>query len=42
MNIAICDENRVIKNVIVLDWIPEPVDDDFLLSVLHGVGLVIQ
>lgn len=29
MNIAICDENRVIKNVIVLDRIPEPVDDDF-------------
>ena len=29
MNIAICDENRVIKNVIVLDGVPEPVDDDF-------------
>ena len=29
MNIAVCDEKRVIKNVIVLDRIPEPVDDDF-------------
>ena len=29
MNIAICDENGVIKNVIVLDRVPEPVDDDF-------------
>lgn len=29
MNIAICDENRVIKNVIVLDQIPESVDNDF-------------
>lgn len=29
MNIAVCDENRVIKNVIVLDRVPEPVDDDF-------------
>lgn len=29
MNIAVCDENGVIKNVIVLDRIPEPVDDDF-------------
>lgn len=29
MNIAICDEKGVIKNVIVLDWVPEPVDDDF-------------
>lgn len=29
MNIAVCDENRVIKNVIVLDQIPEPVGDDF-------------
>lgn len=29
MNIAICDENGIIKNVIVLDRIPEPVDDDF-------------
>lgn len=29
MNIAVCDEKRVIKNVIVLDRIPEPIDDDF-------------
>lgn len=29
MNIAICNENRVIKNVIVLDRVPEPIDDDF-------------
>lgn len=29
MNIAICDEKGVIKNVIVLDRVPEPVDDDF-------------
>lgn len=29
MNIAVCDEKRVIKNVIVLDRVPEPVDDDF-------------
>ena len=29
MNIAVCDEKRVIKNVIVLDRIPEPVDDNF-------------
>ena len=29
MNIAVCDENRVIKNVIVLDRVPDPVDDDF-------------
>lgn len=29
MNIAICDEKRIIKNVIVLDQVPEPVDDDF-------------
>ena len=29
MNIAICDEKGVIKNVIVLDMVPEPVDDDF-------------
>ena len=29
MNIAICDETGVIKNVIVLDRVPEPVDDDF-------------
>lgn len=29
MNIAICDEKGVIKNVIVLDQVPEPVDDDF-------------
>ncbi len=29
MNIAICDEQGVIKNVIVLDRVPEPVDDDF-------------
>lgn len=29
MNIAICDENGIIKNVIVLDRVPEPVDDDF-------------
>lgn len=29
MNVAICDENRVIKNVIILDRVPEPVDDDF-------------
>lgn len=29
MNIAVCDENRVIKNVIVLNQIPEPVGDDF-------------
>ena len=28
MNIAICDETGVIKNVIVLDRVPEPVDDD--------------
>ena len=29
MNIAICDEKGIIKNVIVLDRVPEPVDDDF-------------
>lgn len=29
MNIAVCDENRVIRNVIVLDRVPEPVGDDF-------------
>lgn len=29
MNIAICDETGVIKNVIVLDRVPEPVGDDF-------------
>lgn len=29
MNIAVCDEKKVIKNVIVLDRIPEPIDDDF-------------
>lgn len=29
MNIAICNENRIIKNVIVLNRVPEPVDDDF-------------
>lgn len=29
MNIAICDEKKVIKNVIVLDRVPEPVDNDF-------------
>lgn len=29
MNIAICDEKGVIKNVIVLGRVPEPVDDDF-------------
>ena len=29
MNIAVCDETGVIKNVIVLDRVPEPVDDDF-------------
>lgn len=32
MNIAVCDEKRVIKNVIVLDQIPEPVDDDFFVE----------
>lgn len=29
MNIAICDEKGVIKNVIVLDRVPEPIDDNF-------------
>ena len=29
MNIAICDETGVIKNVIVLGRVPEAVDDDF-------------
>lgn len=29
MNIAICNENGIIKNVIVLDRVPEPIDDDF-------------
>lgn len=29
MNIAICDETGIIKNVIVLDRVPELVDDDF-------------
>ena len=29
MNIAICNENGIIKNVIILDQVPEPVDDDF-------------
>jgi hypothetical protein len=29
MNIAICDEKRIIKNVIVLDQVPDPVDDGF-------------
>lgn len=29
MNVAICNEKGVIKNVIVLDRVPEPVDDDF-------------
>lgn len=29
MNIAICDEKGIIRNVIVLDQVPEPVDDDF-------------
>lgn len=29
MNIAVYDEDKIIKNVIVLDRVPEPVDDDF-------------
>lgn len=29
MNVAICDEKGIIRNVIVLGQIPEPVDDDF-------------
>ena len=29
MNVAIYDEKGIIKNVIVLDRVPEPVDDDF-------------
>lgn len=29
MNIAICDETGVIRNVIVLGRVPEPVNDDF-------------
>ena len=29
MNIAICDEKGIIRNVIVLDQVPEPVDNDF-------------
>lgn len=29
MNIAVYDEDKIIKNVIVLDQIPEPVGDDF-------------
>lgn len=29
MNIAVYDEKGVIKNVIVLDRVPEPIDDNF-------------